>query len=375
MSFHWGELPQPYENKLNLSPSEREALCNIPRALNLEGPKIHQPTEQATSIKCEPPESDQIVTNTIQLLIYKQQLERLLDTANQYKQALNNGELEQMPHLPPLPSMPPVSTFQRSQDSQSPFGYNFHEETDFTRGVCPNPAPSIGARRARQGLYRAVATLTAHAGYHVANSIALDTLTDAVQMYIATWCNKMRLSLDNELECAPDAGTGFPDVMERVCSEIGVGSVLSLQDYYEDQVVRYHSCVVTTCRELAARYRSELPEWNNTSVPQFGDHDDIPEMHFPSSEEGDGDGLLDHATPQLDAGMQMLQSLEASVELGVGTPMSIESEGMGGSVLSLSVATPSPQVGGRITPSGRTSSPQLPQMGSARKRRRSGKFL
>jgi len=377
----WGEIPPPRENKLRLSSAEREALCSIPRALNLEGPKIHQPTER-TLVKREPPPSDPLVTNTIQLLAYKQQLDRLMDIAIQYKQAVSAGELDQMPHLSSPPPMPEIVEFKRSSEgAKSPFGYSFKDETPFTRGEsAATPVANIGPSAARQSLYRSVATLVAHTGYHTANSIAMEVLTDAVGQYLQTLCRKLREAVDRELEAAPDAATGFPDTVERVMRELGLETVLVLQDYYEDGVVRYHDGVVAACQEVTEKYKEELPEWNNGSVVggQFSDHDDIPEMHFPSSEEQDGEGglMLDHATPQLDAGMQMLQSLEASGELGgVDTPMSMESEGMGGSVLSMSVATPSPQVGGRVTPSGRTSSPQLPMLGSGRKRRRSGKFL
>jgi len=372
MSQLWGEIPLPSENKLNLSTSERESLCAIPPALRLEGSKIHQPTDKTPSMKQEPPPGDPMVLNTIQLLAYRRRLDRLLDQASLAKQQVSSGELPQMPALPPLPSMPPVAIFPRFSYSQSPFGYSFHEETDFTKGVSSLPVPSVGSRRARRGLYKAVATLVAHAGYQAANSEVLDTLTDVAMGYVKDFCGKMRSAFDAELEAAPEAGMGFPDVVERVAKDTGLGSVLRLQDYYEDDVVRYHKGVVDDCKAGEAEYRAELPGWRGGSVPQFSDHDDIPEMHFPGSEEGDGEGLLDHATPQLDAGMQMLQSLEASGELGVDTPMSLESEGMGGSVISMSAATPSPQVGGRVTPIGRTSSPQL---GSARKRRKSGKLM
>merc|ERR1712080_320968 len=94
--------------------------------------------------------------------------------------------------------------------------------------------------------------------------------------------------------------------------------------------------------------------------------DEIPEMGFPSSDEGAGlEG--DHATPTLDMGMQMLQSLEASGDLD--TPLSVaESEALSG----CSAATPSPQV---LTP-GRANTPHSPNEGRTKKRRRSGgKFV
>jgi hypothetical protein len=98
-------------------------------------------------------------------------------------------------------------------------------------------------------------------------------------------------------------------------------------------------------------------------------------MHFPSSDEGAGlEG--DHATPTLDVGMQMLQSLEASGDLD--TPLSAaESEALSGYS-----ATPSPQVGAlcsqhpaQVMTPGRAITPHSPAERSAKKRDRSGKHL
>ena len=108
--------------------------------------------------------------------------------------------------------------------------------------------------------------------------------------------------------------------------------------------------------------------------------DNIPEMHLPSSDEGAGESLPNLATPTLDVGMQMLQSLEAaSVDLE--PPLSNQSD-MAFSVQSC--PTPSPALtprAGNPTPSPAFTPRPLhapsPQFGgSAKKRRRSGgKFL
>ena len=74
---------------------------------------------------------------------------------------------------------------------------------------------------------------------------------------------------------------------------------------------------------------------------------------------GMGETSMDHSTPNLDVGMQMLQSLEASGDLD--TPRSADSEALS----NMSCTTPSPA----FTPRTLSSSPQF---NSAKKRRRSG---
>jgi len=344
----WGELPTPADNLLDLTPSEREGLCKISRPLPVEGPKFHAPTTRPTQIKTEP-HSDPIVTNTIQLLQYKRALEKLLDTVYNYKLAISGGSLDKMPPLAPAPVMPDIVEFQASHPSD----YYTHQVDRLEQRVV-----EVGEVRSRQMLRQSIIQLSAHTGYHTANSSAVEVLTDATSAYLAVFTKRLRACLDQELERAPLETSGWSDVLERVAVEMGVGSntrgsisnsILAVGDYYEDSVVKRHSRLCRQVKEMTEKYAAELPG----DAGSWG-QDDIPEMHFPSSEEGAGGESysLDHATPTLDVGMQMLQSLEASGDLD--TPMSAESEALSGYS-----ATPSPQVltpgrqGGGGSPSGK----------------------
>lgn len=357
----WGELPQPRENSLGLTSQERESLSAISRPLAVEGPKFHQPTQGVVSVKTEP-QGCPLVTNTIQLLKHRRALDRLLDTVDTYKQAIASGELDKMPPLAPAPPMPEVHPFHRSE----PDDYYLRSLSRLSL-----PVGEIGPDCARSGLRAASLQLAAHAGYSTAQGSALQLLTDSVEMFLVQFCSRLRSSLDHSLQLAPAQGTGWTDCLERVAVEMGVQSntvtnryrrgLLGLGDYYEESVIGGQRRLVGQCREREARYAMELPG----EAGSWPSQDEIPEMHFPSSDEGAGlEG--DHATPTLDVGMQMLQSLEASGDLD--TPLSVaESEALSGYS-----ATPSPQV---LTP-GRSQTPHSPVEGRAKKRRRSGgKFL
>jgi len=357
----WGEIEGPKENVLGLTAQERESLTATSRPLAVEGPKFHQPTQGGLKVKSEEHFGGPLVINTIQLLAHKRALDRLLDMVDTYKTAVSSGELERMPPLAPPPPMPEVVPFHRS-----------NSDDYYARKPKPSShLKEIGEARARSGLRRAVVQLAAHAGFVTAQGSAVALLTDSVEAFLVNFCSKLRLALDHQLELAPNDQIGWADVLERVSVELGLSSssvgekykfgILSVADYYEEKIVEGQARAVAQCREREARYAAEIPgesgSWEN--------QDEIPEMHFPSSDEGAGlEG--DHATPTLDVGMQMLQSLEASGDLD--TPLSVaESEALSGYS-----ATPSPQV---LTP-GRAQTPHSPVEGRAKKRRRSGgKFL
>ena len=133
----------------------------------------------------------------------------------------------------------------------------------------------------------------------------------------------LRRELDRSLEAAPTDSHGW-DALEKVCVEMRVGTegleshrytVLALADYYRDSVISRQERLLKEVKQLTGQYEAGSSSW--------GGQDDIPQMHFPSSEEGAGveqQYSYDHATPTgLDVGMQMLQSLEAGGEL-VETP-------------------------------------------------------
>jgi len=332
-SYLWGEMPPQTENVLKLTPSEREGLSKISRPLPVEGPKFHAPTARPTHIKTEP-HSDPLVVNTIQLLQYKRALTQLLDTVSTYKVAIVSGSLDKMPPLAPAPPLPDIINF---QPSHPPDYYN--HQVDRLEGRLME----VGECRARVMLKQSCLQLSAHAGYHSASSQAVQLLTDSAQSYLHTLTRRLRAALDHQLEGAPTETSGWTDVLEKVAVEMCGGSntrgsirysILAVGDYYEDSVVKRHSRLSKQVREMSELYAAELPG----DAGSWG-QDDIPEMHFPSSDEGAGGESysLDHATPTLDVGMQMLQSLEAGCDLD--TPMSAESE-----VLSGYSATPSPKV-------------------------------
>jgi hypothetical protein len=83
-----------------------------------------------------------------------------------------------------------------------------------------------------------VATILAHAGFECANESVLETLTDVAHEYCLKFTKLLRFAVDRE---ALMGQTPFPDVMEQVFHEVGIGSVLSLQKFWQHRIKDYHS--------------------------------------------------------------------------------------------------------------------------------------
>ena len=132
----------------------------------------------------------------------------------------------------------------------------------------------------------------------------------------------LRLSRDNQLL---SNSSGFADVMERTYRDMNLGSVLDMRDFYNLQVIGRYKAIRKTCKNLiedchsleeahGAKFSNAFTPVCSVSAADHGSIDNIPEIHFPSSEEGDNGIMatfsLDHNTPQMETGLQMLQSLE-----------------------------------------------------------------
>ena len=116
----------------------------------------------------------------------------------------------------------------------------------------------------------------------------------------------------------------------RVYEEMGIGSILNIRSYYKNAIIGRHKAIGETAEALAfeCHHLDEVPTLHSMVGHQFSvenggslidgvDPDNIPEIHFPNSEEIENGNLsgpptlsLDHNAPQIETGLQMLQSLE-----------------------------------------------------------------
>ncbi len=334
----WGEMPESKSDNRRLSAAERELLAKNPRPLTLEGPRIHQPrllepSTSTASVKSEfpPPNpcnlAEGYVTHGMRLMSYASELQRIKDAA------LARRERGMPPLTEPIPPMPSLIAPNTNPVHLGPF-----TSRESTRPlISTDPIPAVNSRTARRALKKSVAALCAFHGFDLATDSSLDVLTvmsqirivhktsrpklrilfilqDAAGQYLEKFCRLLRAARDNEL--IQGNNCGFPDPVCRVYDEIGIGSILNVRTYYQNVIVNRHKAIAETVESLAHECQN-LDEVPTFSVGENGSlEDNIPEIHFPSSEEGDNGSSgpptlsLDHNAPQIETGLQMLQSLE-----------------------------------------------------------------
>lgn len=174
----------------------------------------------------------------------------------------------------------------------------------------PNETTYLKPESAHGLLRHSVIVLLAHTGFETSSDIAIEALTDIAEQFLNRTARLLKLSAEQD-EC------GFPDVVERVLCESGVGGARALHDYYQENILRFESNMKTAVEKAAVERRElelgagcskmeqddgfsgvgfdELDEFGNVckEVPTLQLLD--PELGFP---------------PSLDAGFQMLHSLE-----------------------------------------------------------------
>ena len=87
--------------------------------------------------------------------------------------------------------------------------------------------------------------MLAHAGFQSAQESVLETLTDLVHEHYLRLSGLLRVAVDRE---ARVGASPFPDVVEQVFHEVGIGSVLSLQRFWQVRIKDYHSNMLQVSR-------------------------------------------------------------------------------------------------------------------------------
>lgn len=116
------------------------------------------------------------------------------------------------------------------------------------------PVTELSWSSCRQLLYQSMATILAHTGFECANESVLETLTDIAHEYCLKFTKLLRFAVDREARLGH---TPFPDVMEQVFHEVGIGSVLSLQKFWQHRIKDYHSYMLQVRRAAVRRHTSK----------------------------------------------------------------------------------------------------------------------
>ncbi|XP_003693938.2 uncharacterized protein LOC100871771 isoform X2 [Apis florea] len=168
----------------------------------------------------------------------------------------------------------------------------------------------LTSETSRYILKHAVIILLAHIGFEKSSNIAIETLTDIADHFLRRMTLLMKAAYEQK-------DHGFPDMLERVLLETGIGGICALHDYYQEYILKFEENMKKKVEVMMEKQRQlELNAYSSKIVLdeaanklQFEELDEFgnvyrevptlqlldPDMGFP---------------PSLDAGFQMLYNLE-----------------------------------------------------------------
>ncbi|XP_037097910.1 STAGA complex 65 subunit gamma [Syngnathus acus] len=296
MMRYWGEIPGPAGGPA--SRSSFDLLQREFRSVEMQDPPLHQPSAQRprpTTMLDVPSEPCSLTIHTVQLCQHARRLRGLLAASQGQSSASSEvgGRPEDvdanLPSRPPTPpAMPDDLLPIDSKEPRQPFQLRHSDpESDFYRGK-GEPVTELSWPSCRQLLYQSVATILAHAGLEMAHESVLETLTDLVHEHYLRLTRLLRVAVDREARLG---ASPFPDVMEQVFHEMGIGSVLALQRFWQVRIKDYHSYMLQVCNDLSEEYErlvnpEKAPE---DSKPPRIKEEPMSDISFPVSEEPEAD--------------------------------------------------------------------------------------
>ncbi|GAB6023116.1 Suppressor of Ty 7 [Chamberlinius hualienensis] len=293
MMARWGEIPLDPDTESGIAAIEREHITK-PRPMELDGPLLCQPNKLDQSSYTDTPVEctfgDAKIAHTIALNQYAKKMKVLVASLQQNE----NSD-------PDVPLFIPTMPVMESNDQE--LYHKAHSltrcfESKFRQGIGVAP-PEITEQLAKKILRKAVAVMCAHAGFDTTTECVLETLIDVTHEYYLKITRLLRADADR---AALVRGTAFPDVVEQVCHEIGIGSMRNLVGFYQKRVVEYHKDLVKTCQKLTAEYKKlKSPEiLKENIIEEIIKEEDVPQIHFPSTDDFDENHPITEATIHLD---------------------------------------------------------------------------
>lgn len=292
MMRYWGEIPVPAGQA---SRNSFDLLQREFRTVEMQEPPLHQPSAnkpRATTVLDVPSEPCSLTIHTIQLLQHNRKLRGLIAAAQTQSpppvEGIKVEESEPLPQRPPSPPLPEDLLPQDCKMPRLPFQLRHSDpESDFYRGK-GEPVTELSYHSCRQLMYQSVATILAHAGFDSANESVLETLTDIAHEYCQKFTKMLRFNVDREARLGQ---TPFPDVMEQVVHEMGIGSVLSLQKFWQHRIKDYHTYMLQVSKQLSEEYEKIVhPERvSEDAKPLKIKEEPVTDITFPINEELEGD--------------------------------------------------------------------------------------
>ncbi|KAG2468377.1 STAGA complex 65 subunit gamma [Polypterus senegalus] len=337
MMRYWGEIPAPAAPP---SRSSFDLLQREFRSVEVQDPPMHQPSAQRprpTTMLDIPSEPCSLTIHTIQLGQHARRLRALLAATQGQSQgegaASGANRLDESEGLPPRPVTPALPDDLLPLDSKAPYQpfqlRHSDPESDFYKGK-GEPVTELNWPSCRQLLYQSVATILAHAGFEMANESVLETLTDLAHEYYLRLTRLLRVAVDREARLGT---TPFPDVVEQVFHETGIGSVLALQKFWQQRIKDYHSYMLQVSKQLSEEYeRLVNPEKAaEDTKPLKIKEEPLSDITFPINEELEADlapgdqslpiGVLGAPSERFSSGLEVENSPHTAAAANNNSPL------------------------------------------------------
>ncbi|KAK5650211.1 hypothetical protein RI129_001240 [Pyrocoelia pectoralis] len=258
-------------------------------------------------------QDDEIILDSMDpMMMYAITLHKYANNMNEMirvaELAIESGLIPPADVVPPIPTMPEV----QNKHARNCLNFIPKEFTPFSLGEA-EMSPEISSAVVKQILTKSIATMFAHVGYETTHSSVLNILVDVLSAFLKKIIYHLKIAQEDRENGQID---GFPNIVERVFVELGMGGVKGLHDYYQTRVVKYINVLQKRCKELIKHYESLLirktpsPDSKENKIIRVNveeDEDvikiDNPQVHLAI------DGDVGFST--LDAGFQLLSSLEA----------------------------------------------------------------
>ncbi|XP_077989180.1 STAGA complex 65 subunit gamma-like [Glandiceps talaboti] len=274
MASRWGDLPGSPSQSMSVVPVEVELPFVQPQPVDIEGPRIHQPSQQqkttATPLPAELCRQDAISINTIQLLKHNRRVRSMIAMAQQHHHD-HKPDGKDHTRLPSLPVIPPQPKVTRPWDNNELPHVETVELDDTT---------------VRHLTRKAVATICAHSGFENCQESVLETLTDVLRDHSQKICQLLRVAVDKE---AMTGSTAFQDVLQEVFHEIGISSFRNLQVFWETRIRDYNKLVHNRALQLRQeydKYRNPKRNIEDSGIVRIKE-EPLSEIQFPL---GDSEG-------------------------------------------------------------------------------------
>ncbi|KAI4459401.1 staga complex 65 subunit gamma [Holotrichia oblita] len=303
---HWGEIEQKLADVYIPDVS-----LDIERSMNkfclAEFDVEHDVDQKSEQLVLQP--MDPLMLYAISLHKYANDITEMIRVA---ELAIELDLIPPKDVIPPLPEIPQVSCRHVGNN----LNYIPKQFTAFSLGK-EIDVPEISEAVAKQILIKCIATMTAHIGYETTHQSVLDLLTDVLQSFLIKISRHLKVAAEDE-----ESGRlcGFPHIAERVLTELGVGGIRGLHDYYQTRIVKYIGILRKRCCDLNDHYAKLLIPKSPPPIDKMNkmvrvkvEEEDVteadnPEVHFPMLEGEVG-------LSSLETGFQLLNSLEAETQL------------------------------------------------------------